>query len=63
MREADLDDPTVPPPGRRSGAGSAGVLPYLMRTIAAKPAASVGEAVVKDPQSADESTNHSDNPR
>jgi hypothetical protein len=33
------DDPTIPPPGRRTGAGSASILPYLARTLAAKPKA------------------------
>lgn len=33
------DDPTIPPPGRRTGAGSASILPYLVRTLAAKPKA------------------------
>jgi hypothetical protein len=31
------DDPTIPPPGRRSGSGSSTILPYLVRTLAAKP--------------------------
>ena len=33
------DDPTIPPPGQRTGAGSASILPYLVRTLAAKPKA------------------------
>jgi hypothetical protein len=31
------DDPTIPPPGRRSGAGSWSILPYLVKSLAAKP--------------------------
>lgn len=31
------DDPDIPPPGSRSGEGSNSVLPYLQRTLAAKP--------------------------
>lgn len=34
-----LDDPTIPPPGRRNGVGSASILPYLVKTLAAKPMA------------------------
>jgi hypothetical protein len=32
-------DPKLPPPGQRSGHGSESVLPYLTRTLAAKPLA------------------------
>jgi len=39
MPERLLDDPTIPPPGRRTGEGSASILPYLARTLAAKPMA------------------------
>jgi hypothetical protein len=31
------DDPTIPPPGRRSGTGSWSILPYLVKSLAAKP--------------------------
>jgi hypothetical protein len=31
------DDPTIPPPGRRSGTGSWSILPYLAKSLAAKP--------------------------
>jgi len=34
-----IDDPTIPPPGRRNGEGSASILPYLVKTLAAKPMA------------------------
>lgn len=34
-----MDDPTIPPPGRRNGEGSASILPYLVKTLAAKPMA------------------------
>lgn len=39
MPDRLLDDPTIPPPGRRNGEGSASILPYLARTLAAKPMA------------------------
>lgn len=38
MPERLLDDPSLPPPGRRSGAGSASILPYLLRSLASRPA-------------------------
>jgi hypothetical protein len=31
------EDPTLPPAGCRSGAGSSSVLPYLVKTLSAKP--------------------------
>lgn len=31
------DDPTMPPPGCRTGKGSGSILPYLVKTLAAKP--------------------------
>jgi hypothetical protein len=34
-----VDDPTIPPPGRRNGEGSASILPYLVKTLASKPMA------------------------
>ena len=37
MRERIFDDPTLPPPGKRSGAGSASILPYLLKTLATRP--------------------------
>ena len=37
MAERILDDPALPPPGRRSGAGSASILPYLLQSLAARP--------------------------
>lgn len=37
MSDRLWDDPTIPPPGRRSGAGSWSILPYLVKTLAAKP--------------------------
>ena len=33
------EDPTIPPPGSRSGRGAESVLPYLVKTLAAKPQA------------------------
>jgi hypothetical protein len=34
------EDPTVPPPGRRAGVGLWSIVPYLQRTLEAKPKAS-----------------------
>lgn len=34
------DDPTMPPPGRRTGRGAQSVLPYLAKSLAAKPQSS-----------------------
>jgi hypothetical protein len=31
-------DPTLPPPGSRSGAGAQSVLPYLTKSLQARPA-------------------------
>jgi hypothetical protein len=39
MSERAFDDPTLPPPGRRSGAGSASIVPYLLKTLATRPQA------------------------
>jgi len=39
MPERLFDDPTLPPPGRRSGAGSASVIPYLLKSLATRPQA------------------------
>lgn len=39
MPDRMIDDPTIPPPGRRNGEGSASILPYLVKTLAAKPMA------------------------
>jgi hypothetical protein len=37
--ERDEQDNSLPPPGSRSGAGAQSVLPYLTKTLQAKPAA------------------------
>ena len=39
MPDRLIDDPTIPPPGRRNEEGSASILPYLVKTLAAKPMA------------------------
>jgi hypothetical protein len=39
MSERVFDDPTLPPPGRRSGDGSTSILPYLLKTLATRPQA------------------------
>lgn len=36
--DPDDQDPTLPPPGRRWGAGAQSVLPFLTKTLQAKPA-------------------------
>jgi hypothetical protein len=33
------DDPTIPPPGRRTGKGADSVVPYLKKSLASKPEA------------------------
>lgn len=38
------EDPTLPPAGSRSGIGSASVLPYLVKTLSAKPKDESGAA-------------------
>ena len=35
----DDQDPTLPPPGHRWGSGAQSVLPYLTKTLQAKPSA------------------------
>ena len=37
------DDPTIPPPGRRSGRGAESIVPYLVKTLASKPQAHAQE--------------------
>jgi hypothetical protein len=37
MSDRLWDDPTIPPPGRRTGTGSSSILPYLAKSLAAKP--------------------------
>lgn len=55
MPDGLLDDPTIPPPGRRNGEGSASILPYLARTLAAKPmAAPSGPAPQSEREPADD---------
>lgn len=31
------DDPTIPPPGKRTGAGIDSIFPFLVKSLAAKP--------------------------
>jgi hypothetical protein len=37
MRDPIDDDPTVPPPGRRTGAGVGSIFPFLVKSQATKP--------------------------
>ena len=37
MPDNDQDDPTVPPPGKRSGAGVGSIFPFLKKSLATKP--------------------------
>jgi hypothetical protein len=39
MRDRSLDDPTIPPPGQRTGMGSGSIVPFLAKSLAAKPRA------------------------
>ena len=54
MRIPDLDeqDPTLPPPGRRWGAGAQSVLPYLTKSLQARPASAPEAAREARPESA-----------
>ena len=45
-------DPTLPPPGRRWGAGAQSVLPYLTKSLQARPAAA-GEQAREAPAATD----------
>ena len=47
--ELAQDDPTLPPAGRRSGTGSHSVLPYLHKTLAARPQAKPSEYADSQP--------------
>ncbi len=49
MSERVFDDPTLPPPGRRSGAGAASIVPYLLKTLATRPQAAAVETVQRPP--------------
>jgi hypothetical protein len=37
MPNSVFDDPTIPPPGKRTGAGIESILPFLVRSLATKP--------------------------
>jgi hypothetical protein len=37
MTNTVFDDPTIPPPGKRTGDGTESILPYLMKSLATKP--------------------------
>ena len=37
MPDRFWDDPTIPPPGRRTGMGSSSILPFLAKSLASKP--------------------------
>lgn len=37
MREDSPAQPSLAPPGRRTGEGAASILPYLLRSLASKP--------------------------
>ena len=32
-----FEDPTIPPPGKRTGDGTESILPYLVKSLATKP--------------------------
>jgi len=57
MDSSLFDDPEMPPPGRRSGAGAASVLTYLFqsRCIFTKPAATQTERERPPPRKENES--------
>jgi hypothetical protein len=37
MPNTVFDDPTIPPPGKRTGDGIESILPFLVKSLAAKP--------------------------
>jgi hypothetical protein len=37
MSHSVFDDPTIPPPGKRTGDGTESILPYLVKSLATKP--------------------------
>jgi hypothetical protein len=37
MPSTVFDDPTIPPPGKRTGDGTESILPYLVKSLATKP--------------------------
>ena len=39
MSDTGYEDPTIPPPGKRTGTGLWSIVPYLKKSIAAKPQA------------------------
>jgi hypothetical protein len=43
------DDPTMPPPGCRTGTGSASILPYLVKSLASKPREGLEPAAPQPP--------------
>lgn len=43
-------DPTLPPPGSRWGAGAQSVLPYLTKSLQARPAAALEQARQDSPK-------------
>ena len=43
MLEGSGAEPRLPPPGRRNGEGSASILPYLLMSLATRPAPPVPE--------------------
>ncbi|GAB3773652.1 hypothetical protein GCM10028796_46460 [Ramlibacter monticola] len=57
----DEHDPTLPPPGRRWGSGAQSVLPYLTKSLQARPA-SAPEHVYEARPIADPDTRFSERP-
>lgn len=37
MPDDDQEDPTIPPPGKRSGTGVGSIFPFLKKSLATKP--------------------------
>lgn len=54
MPDRLVDDPTIPPPGCRNGEGSASILPYLAKTLAAKPKVAPAAPVLQPERAKDE---------
>jgi hypothetical protein len=49
MLDTFEDDPTIPPPGKRTGAGVGSIVPFLVKSLATKPQASSNEDDARPP--------------
>jgi hypothetical protein len=61
MPQLSNDDPTIPPPGTRTGQGIQSILPYLAKSLATKPQVPVHPDDISPPSVIDPSV-ADDNP-